>query len=86
MCGCLGFDLFQGDDWQTIYYNSTINFDDVLSEYDDDTKREVVAAVCSSTIHDGDHLTVSCTWTRIVFFRDTSALSHNFCFVYLFVE
>lgn len=59
MCGCLGYDLFQGDDWQTIYYNSTINFDDVLSEYDDDTKREVVAAVCSSTIHDGDHLTVS---------------------------
>lgn len=59
MCGCLGYDLFQGDDWQEIYYNSTINFDDVISEYDDDIKREVVAAVCSSTIHDGDHLTVS---------------------------
>eukprot|EP00752_Nemacystus_decipiens_P005412 g4907.t1 len=56
-CGCLGYDLVQGDDWRAIYYNtnSPIDFDAVLSDYDDDTKRAVVAAVCSSTIHDGDH-------------------------------
>lgn len=77
MCGCLGYDLFQGDDWQTIYYNSTINFDDVLSEYDDDTKRSVVAAVCASTIHDGDHLTVSCARPRVIDVRSLSALSLN---------
>ncbi|CAM9421765.1 unnamed protein product [Ectocarpus sp. 6 AP-2014] len=57
MCGCLGFDLSSNsDDWQTIYYNSTIDFDNVISEYDDETKRMVVAEVCASTIHDGDHL------------------------------
>lgn len=64
MCGCLGYDLSQGDDWETIYYNSTIDYDNVISEYDDDTKRAVVAAVCASTIHDGDHLTVSCACAR----------------------
>eukprot|EP00752_Nemacystus_decipiens_P008279 g7402.t1 len=55
-CGCLEFDLTQGDDWQVIYYNSTVDFDDVIGDYDDETKRAVVAAVCASTIFDGDHL------------------------------
>ncbi|CAM9814374.1 unnamed protein product [Ectocarpus fasciculatus] len=57
MCGCLGFDLSQSsDDWRTIYYDSPMDFDSVISEYDDETKRMVVAEVCASTIHDGDHL------------------------------
>ncbi|CBJ25520.1 ortho-aminophenol oxidase [Ectocarpus siliculosus] len=55
-CGCLGYDLSQGDDWKTIYTNSTVDFDDVIGDYDDETKRQVVAAVCASTIFDGDHL------------------------------
>ncbi|CAN0363328.1 unnamed protein product [Pylaiella littoralis] len=55
-CGCQGYDLTQGDDWQTIYYNSTVAFDDVISEYDDDTKRQVVEAVCASTIYVGDNI------------------------------
>lgn len=57
-CGCLGYDLTQGDDWKTIYYNSSLDFDAVISDYDDTTKRETVAAVCTSTIFDGDHLQV----------------------------
>eukprot|EP00903_Cladosiphon_okamuranus_P021957 g20189.t1 len=55
-CGCLGYDLTQGDDWQAIYYNSVVDFDDVIGNFDNDTKRAVVAAVCASTIYDGDHL------------------------------
>lgn len=54
----MGYDLNQGDDWKTIYYNSTIDFDDVIGDFDDDTKRSVVAEVCASTIFDGDHLQV----------------------------
>ncbi|CAN0234756.1 unnamed protein product [Pylaiella littoralis] len=55
-CGCLGYDLKQGDDWQKIYYNSTMEFDDIMGEHDDDTKRLVVEAVCESTIYFGDHI------------------------------
>ncbi|CAM9789553.1 unnamed protein product, partial [Scytosiphon promiscuus] len=55
-CGCLGYDLTQGDDWKTIYYNSSLDFDAVISDFDDITKRDTVAAVCASTIFDGDHL------------------------------
>lgn len=57
-CGCLGYDLKQGDDWQKIYYNSTMEFDDIIGEHDDDTKRLVVEAVCESTIYFGDHIHV----------------------------
>ncbi|CAM9760402.1 unnamed protein product [Ectocarpus sp. 12 AP-2014] len=55
-CGCLGYDLSQGDDWKAIYANPTLKFDDFISDYDDETKRQVVAAVCASAIYDGDHL------------------------------
>lgn len=58
-CGCLGYDLTQGDDWKTIYYNSTGDFDSYISEYDDDTKRRVIAEICSSTTTNGEHLHVS---------------------------
>ena len=59
-CGCLGYDLSEeSDDWQTIYYNSTGEFDSIIGEYDDDTKRRVVAEICSSTIYNGEHLHVS---------------------------
>ncbi|CAB1107536.1 TYR [Ectocarpus sp. CCAP 1310/34] len=58
-CGCLGYNLSQGDDWKTIYANPTSNLDDFIGDYDDETKRQVVAAVCASTIYYGDHLHVS---------------------------
>ncbi len=82
MCGALAYDMTQGDDWETIYYNSTINFDDVLSDFDDDTKREVVAAVCKSSIYDGDHLTVRFAARKLrlplsSLMFDRSALEHQ---------
>ncbi|CAM9241469.1 unnamed protein product [Ectocarpus sp. 12 AP-2014] len=55
-CGCLGYDLSQGDDWKTIYTNSIVDFDAVIGDFDDDTKRQVLAALCVSTMFDGDHL------------------------------
>ncbi|CAM9863802.1 unnamed protein product [Pylaiella littoralis] len=55
-CGCLGYDLKQGDDWKTIYHNSTMDFDSAIGKFDDDTKRSVVEAVCESTIYFGDHI------------------------------
>lgn len=57
-CGCLDYDLTQGDDWETIY--NEMGFASIISEYDDDTKRTVVEAVCGSTIFFGEHLHVSC--------------------------
>ena len=56
-CGCLEYDLTQGDDWQTIYYSQ--GFDSIISEYDDDTKREVIKVVCGSTNFLGEHIGVS---------------------------
>lgn len=59
-CGCLGYDLSaESDDWQTIYYNSSLGYDDIVGDYDDETKRLVVAEVCSSTIYLGEHMHVS---------------------------
>lgn len=56
-CGCLGYDLTQGDDYE-ILYESMMGLDGVIGSYDADTKRQVVAAVCNSTIAIGDHLQV----------------------------
>ncbi|CAN0043472.1 unnamed protein product [Pylaiella littoralis] len=55
-CGCLGYDLTQGDDWRTVYNNSWTDFEGAVGEYDDETKRAVVEAVCESTIFFGDHI------------------------------
>lgn len=63
-CGCLGYDLSQGDDWKTIYYNSTAEFDSIIGDYDDDTKRAVVKEVCASTIYLGEHMHV-CMRVRV---------------------
>lgn len=57
MCGCLGYDLTQGDDYETIF-NNMVLMDEVIGDADADTKRQVVAAMCSTTINDGDHLQV----------------------------
>lgn len=70
-CGCLGYDLSQGDDWQTIYYNSSAGFEDYLvGDYDDDTKRKAVAEVCASTIYLGEHMHVSVlACARVLFIK-----------------
>lgn len=56
-CGCLGYDLTQGYDYE-IVYESMMGLDDVIGGHDVDTKRQVVAAICSSTMAIGDHLQV----------------------------
>ncbi len=56
-CGCLEYDLTEGDDWLAIYDSQ--GFDDIISDYDNATKRAVIQAVCSSTIFLGDHIGVS---------------------------
>lgn len=57
-CGCLDYDLTQGDDWETIY--NAMGFDAIISEYDNDTKRAVIKTVCNSSIYLGEHMHVSC--------------------------
>lgn len=55
-CGCLDYDLTQGDDYEAIY--NALSLDPVIGDESVDTKRKVVALICSSTSNDGDHLTV----------------------------
>ena len=56
-CGCLGFDLTQGDDYETIY-NRLDLIDSLIGNAPTDVKRQVVEIICSSTVNDGDHLQV----------------------------
>lgn len=56
-CGCLDYDLTQGDDWQTVY--GIIDYlDTLIGDQDDETKQKVVALMCSATVNDGDQLQV----------------------------
>ncbi|CAN0387437.1 unnamed protein product [Pylaiella littoralis] len=57
-CGCLDYDLTQGDDYETIY-NRLDMIDDVMGDASADTKRQVVELICGSTVNDGDHLQAS---------------------------
>eukprot|EP00903_Cladosiphon_okamuranus_P016180 g14931.t1 len=57
-CGCLDYDLTQGDDFETVY-NRLDLIDDLIGDYSDDIKRQVVAIICSTTVNDGDHLQAS---------------------------
>ncbi|CBN79226.1 ortho-aminophenol oxidase [Ectocarpus siliculosus] len=57
-CGCQGYDLTQGDDYESIYYNM-VDLDDLIGDFDADVKRQVVAALCTTTMNDGDHLQAS---------------------------
>lgn len=56
-CGCLDYDLTQGDDYETVY-NRLDMIDDVMPDASADTKRQVVAIICGTTVNDGDHLQV----------------------------
>lgn len=57
VCGCHGYDLTQGDDYLEIF-ETMVFMRDLMQDSDEDTKRKVVATLCSSTINDGDHLQV----------------------------
>ncbi|CBN79225.1 TYRosinase family member (tyr-4) [Ectocarpus siliculosus] len=57
-CGCLGYNLTEGNDYERIYHTMSV-IDDVIGDYDADTKRQVVEAICTTTLVDGDHLQAS---------------------------
>ncbi|CAM9212040.1 unnamed protein product [Hapterophycus canaliculatus] len=56
-CGCQGYDLTQGDDYEKIY-NTMADMDEIIGDFDSDVKRQVVAALCTTPMNDGDHLQV----------------------------
>ncbi|CAM9999705.1 unnamed protein product, partial [Ectocarpus fasciculatus] len=57
-CGCLGYDLTQGDDYEYVY-NNIVELDDLIGDFDADVKRQVVAMLCTTPMNDGDHLQAS---------------------------
>lgn len=58
VCGCLDYDLSQGDDYKTV--KATMAFlDNKIGDYPEDVQRRVVEHLCSGTMNDGDHLQVS---------------------------
>lgn len=64
-CGCLDYDLTQGDDYITVM--NTMSFvPQYLADFDEDTQRRVVSALCSGLVNDGDHLQVSLHKMRVV--------------------
>lgn len=56
-CGCLDFDLTQGNDYEYVF-NEMFMMSKLLAGYDDDTKRLVTETLCSGVVNDGDHLQV----------------------------
>lgn len=61
MCGCLDFDLTQGDDYLTVL-NTMAFLGDYIGDFPAETKRKVVASLCSGLMNDGDHLQVKGEW------------------------
>ncbi|CAN0161250.1 unnamed protein product [Ectocarpus sp. 4 AP-2014] len=57
-CGCHGYDLTQGDDYEEIYHNMAA-LDKFIGHFDADVKRQVVALYCTTPMNDGDHLQAS---------------------------
>lgn len=52
-CGCLGYDLTQGDDYQFLIPQLT-SLEFLLGECSEDVKREVVELICSGVVALGD--------------------------------
>ncbi|CAM9523606.1 unnamed protein product [Laminaria digitata] len=57
-CGCLDYDLTQGEDYINIL-NSMVFVSDYVEGYSADVQREVVATLCNGISNDGDHLQAS---------------------------
>ncbi|CAM9627360.1 unnamed protein product [Pylaiella littoralis] len=55
VCGCHGYDLTQGDDFLEIF-DMLVFIEELTPDLDEDTKRKLVATLCSSKVNDGDHL------------------------------
>lgn len=58
VCGCHGYDLTQGDDYLKIF-EMLVFMEELMVDSDEDTKRKMVATLCSSLTNDGDQLQVS---------------------------
>lgn len=56
-CGCLGYDLTQGNDYQDIFDRLTMA-ESIIGDAADDVKREVTSIICGTPANDGDHLQV----------------------------
>lgn len=56
-CGCLDYNLEQGDDYLTLMAGMD-HVEEIIGAYDESTKREVVGIICSAHVADGDHLQV----------------------------
>ncbi|CAM9627145.1 unnamed protein product, partial [Pylaiella littoralis] len=56
-CGCLDYDLTQGDDYEAIY--TALYIDYYMGDASSDIKRQVVALICGSIVNNGDHLQAS---------------------------
>lgn len=57
-CGCLDYNLEDGDDYLTIK-NSFVHLSSWIDDFPGDVQREVVATLCNGVMNDGDHLQVS---------------------------
>lgn len=60
VCGCLDYDLTQGDDYQTIM-GKLSDTDDLIGGFDEDTQRRVVSLLCNSVIGYGEQTQVTTT-------------------------
>ena len=56
-CGCLDFDLTQGDDYILIM-ESMVFVSSYVDGYSDDVQRQIIATLCNGVANDGDHLQV----------------------------
>ena len=72
-CGCLDYDLTQGEDYIHIM-NSMVFVSDFIDGYSDDVQREVIATLCNGIANDGDHLQVK---TACFAYYDTYILECN---------
>lgn len=57
-CGCLDYDLTQGDDYKSIM-NSMVFVSGYIGDFSEDVQRSVVATLCNGIANDGDHLQVN---------------------------
>lgn len=53
-CGCLDFDLTQGDDYIVILHN-VLFATQLLKDFDTNTQRMVVDRICNTPVALGDH-------------------------------
>lgn len=53
-CGCLDYDLENGDDYLQI--SEVLGLRETLGDFDDNTHRRVIHTICTRTLSEGDHL------------------------------